>query len=53
MDCKMWERLLGKEIYAEIEPASCEALKEKLYRQCSKALLRIYEAADRHYAGGL
>ncbi len=49
MNCKIWERILGKEIYAEIEPSSCEALKEKLYRQCSGALLRIYEAADSYY----
>lgn len=51
MDRKLWERILGKEIYAKIAPESCERLKEKLYRQCNGPLLRIYEGADSYYTG--
>lgn len=51
MDRKIWERILGKEIYAEIDLMLCDALKEKLYRQCSGSLVRLYEGADRYYTG--
>lgn len=51
MDRKLWERILGKEIYAKIAPESCKGLKEKLYRQRSDSLLRIYENAQSYYTG--
>lgn len=53
MNDETWERILGKEIYSEINRDECNRLQEKLMQQKNIRLYQIYEQTETYYWGKL
>ena len=47
----MWKRILGEEIYSEIDFTECERLKEILWERRDIHLYQIYERTHNYYGG--
>lgn len=51
MDDKIWEQILGIEIYEGIDTYECERLQERLWQKTDKRIYQIYKQTDTYYCG--